>query len=224
MDKEVAVKIYTRVVCDIETGAVLEAEGYEYSGPVALCDRSITSQANASARGANATAGGYGSEAGSMFSTVQPTVQRWAQGNTPGYGAMGLGNMLTAAQSAAAGARGAGEEKASLLAQRTGNLAALPASQTATAEATARALGSATQNILAKNAALKEHQQEMGLNEGGNLFGTAGKLQEGALGLQNEFLKTGVASDQAGWLQNAMGLIAASGKAMGGAGAMGGRF
>ena len=40
-------RINTRVVLDMATGAVLERTGFDYCGPVARCDRSIQNAGHA---------------------------------------------------------------------------------------------------------------------------------------------------------------------------------
>lgn len=208
-------RIHTKIVLDMATGAIEHEEGFEYHGPIALCDRSVQSGAGQVATGDKGTAGTFGSQAGSMFNAVGPTISRWAAGETPGYGSLGLGQMLTSAEATAGAARSAGDEQARLRAMRTGNMASIAPTEAGIAGETGRGLGLAVQNILAKNAMLKEAQQEKGLGLGAGLYGTGGKLQEGALGLSNEALQTQLKAGQAGWLQNLMGLMQAGG---GGAG------
>ena len=55
------VRINTRVVLDMATGAVLERTGFDYCGPVARCDRSVQNAANTAASTEGAQATGIGS-------------------------------------------------------------------------------------------------------------------------------------------------------------------
>lgn len=213
-------RVHTKVVVDIETGRVIEDDCQEYPDdlPLALCDRSIQAGAGQAGKTAGTDAGGYQSQADAAYGAGAPTMFRWAGGQTPGFGAIGLADMQNAAMSSAAAARGAGEETARLRAMRTGNAAALPAEQTAAAAGAARAGGSALQNILAKNAMLKEHQQEVGLRGTMGLYGAAGKQQLGEQELQNQLMRTQLQAGRSGWLQNMMGLMAAGGAGATGAG------
>ena len=76
-------RIHTKIVLDMATGAIEHEEGFEYHGPIALCDRSVQSGAGQVATGDKGTAGTFGSQAGSMFNAVGPTISRWAAGETP---------------------------------------------------------------------------------------------------------------------------------------------
>ena len=93
------VRINTRVVLDMATGAVLERTGFDYCGPVARCDRSVknAAQTAASTEGAQAT---------SIGSYITPQLESWAGGNAPGYGQGAVNQMTSAAQTAAGAATG----------------------------------------------------------------------------------------------------------------------
>src|SRR5690349_16731195 len=104
-------KIHTHTIWDIETGAVLSDEVFEYTGPVAFCDRSLNDMAKQNARTAQSTAGNYGAAAGGIQSELVPRLQQYSQGDTPGFGAVGLADMENAAESTAGAASGAAKEE-----------------------------------------------------------------------------------------------------------------
>lgn len=194
-------KIYTRIVMDWD-GNVIESESYEYCGPVMRCDRSIQQTSAAAAGGAGGTAGGYGSEAESAFGgAITPLLQR-ARGEAPGVGAMGLADMLNAATTSGAAARGSADEQARLRAARTGNAAALNSTTSAIGAGTARAAGSTIEDALAQNAMLKEQQTTGALGKLGNLYDTGERGEMSALEAQNQFLNTDINAGKSGWLQN----------------------
>ena len=201
-------KIHTRIIVDMQTGEVLLDEFYEYSGPLALCDRSLQSQATQAANTASQTAGNYGAGAAGIQANLVPRLEREAV-NPPGYGSFGLGEMETANQETAAGATGSAQEAAKLRSMRTGNAAGLGAIEAGGAGAGARASGSALQSILAKNAELKANQMSEANRGLGGILGEDIRGNIGAEGLVPEDIKAGVAAGNSGWLQNLTKMIAA---------------
>lgn len=199
------VKIHTKLVIDIETGAVLEDVYCSYAGPLALCDRA----AQASAKDASKTAGGaaatYGAEAGGLQTTLVPTLERDIT-NAPGFDPIGLGDMKTEAEATSAGALGASREGSRLRAIRTGNPAATGSEEVAMAGETARAGGSALQRILAKNAELKATQREGAIKGMEGLIGEDIKGQAEQADVQQTAIKNQIEAGKTGWLQNALAI------------------
>src|SRR5216684_6866519 len=60
-------RIVTRIVCDIETGAIIERDSCEYNGPVALCrgenEKAWNQSQIAKSKAGLTAAGGYGTSA-----------------------------------------------------------------------------------------------------------------------------------------------------------------
>jgi hypothetical protein len=199
-------KIYTKLVINIQTGLILYEESYEYSGPVALCDRSQQAAADAARTQAQQSAGGYGATAAGISGGLVPELQRWTVA-PPGYGPQGLAEMQTSALQGARARSGAVEEASRLRALRTGNAAGLGSLEAAEAQGGARGAGSAIEDILAKNAMLKSSQQQQAMGELGNLYGTSLRGDIAAQGLVPEDIKANLAAGQQGWLQNAEGIV-----------------
>lgn len=203
-------KVYTRIVLDSSTWNIVEADHYEYDGPVALCDRALAQQAVQGGKQAEQTAGQYGAAAGGIQGFLLPQLER--QTTTPaGFGPFGLAEMETGAESTAAGASGAAQERAKLNAMRTGNAAGLASTQAAAAEGAARAGGSALQDILAKNAQLKAEQQLSAQRQLGQLYGEDVGAQTRALGILPEDVSAGANAEKVGWLQNVTSALSALG-------------
>jgi hypothetical protein len=180
-------RISTRVVVDMETGAVLERESLQYCGPVALCDRSVQNAASTAASTEGTQASGIGSY-------MTPLLESWAGGNAPGYGQGAVNQMTAAAQTAAGSASNAAQQGGLLRALRTGNAAGVAAGDVAGAVGAGQNQTQAVEDILSQNAQLKAQQQTGALNMLGSLYGTDVTGQTNNLNTQ---LKAG----QSGWLQ-----------------------
>src|SRR5487761_2105730 len=187
----------------METGAALECISFDYSGPVALCDRTLVNQAQNAATTASTTAGRYGAGASDIYSNVVPTLERYTT-TPPGYQPLDLATMKTEAQSGAAATSGKIAQEAKLRAMRTGNAAGVGSEEVAGAEAGARVGGGAVQDILAQNAKLKEMQRQQAF---GGLENIYGQNVSGELGAQEVVPKDISEATRAGWLQNLTGIL-----------------
>src|SRR5579862_5782513 len=140
--------------------------------------------------------------AGNELSTITPTLNRWATGGAPGLGPQNLAQKQTRAQLASNASSGSSAEEARLRALRTNNLAGLPAAQTAGAEGAARAAGSTTQDILAKNADLQQQQQQMALGKLAGLYGENINAEMKGYQEMPQALSTARSLQQPGFLTN----------------------
>lgn len=209
-------RIHTKIVFDCD-GNVLEDEYYDYSGPLMLCDRSLTNQAQQAETTAAQTAGQYGAQAGAQGAFLTPKLEQWTV-NPPGYSPTDQATMMTQQQLAGAASSGSQQEQAKLRAMRTGNVAGLGAQEAASAQGGARAAGQGVQSILAQNALLKAKQQQQALRELGNLYGTNVRGQTAAENIEPEDINAATKAQQSGWLQNVlntMNTVANLGKAAG---------
>jgi hypothetical protein len=148
--------------------------------------------ANAASGQALGTSGMMTGQGMSLFGGINPTLQRFATGGAPGFGPTGLSQMLTGANLATAAKSGATAQQDKLNALRSGN----PASINATADAANRggsmAAGSTVQDILSKNAMLKQQQQQDALrqlgSEGSTMLGTGAEWgRQEAPDIKNQF-------------------------------------
>lgn len=197
--------ITTKATFDIETGECLSREGYEYEGPLALCDRAAKSTAQNVGNQATSGAVEYGTNAAAIGTGLIPELQGLATA-PPGYGAALPGMMGNAAANAAANT-GNARQSAALRAMRTGNSAGQGAVDVAAAQAGGQNETGAIQGILGQNAQLEVQQQQNALNQLSNLYGTNVNAQLGMLGAGNSAANAMTNSNNGGWLQNTLGVI-----------------
>ena len=190
-------RINTRVVLDMATGAVLERTGFDYCGPVARCDRSVQNQDTSNLTNLSTGASG-------ISSYMTPLLESWAGGNAPGYGQGAVNQMTSAAQTAAGAASNQAKQSGLLRALRTGNAAGVAAGDVSAAVNSGQNQTQAVEDILGQNAQLKAQQQTGALNMLGSLYGTDVTGQTNNL---NTALKAG----QTGWFQNMLSGINALG-------------
>ena len=115
--------------------------------------------------------------------------------NPQGYGVVGLNAMNTANQQSIGGANAAAAGEGANLAARTRNAGAFqPAISEANREG-ARQLSQNALGIQGQNEQLRQRQQQAALAGLQGLYGTEMNTALGAGNLQNDFLKTGVASN-----------------------------
>jgi hypothetical protein len=145
-----------------------------------LTDLFGTTSANQNANAATGQAlGNSGMMTGqgmSIFGGINPTLNRMATGSAPGFGPMDLSQMLTGANLSTAARSGATAQEDKLAALKSGNLASINATADAANRGGSIAAGSTVQDILSKNAMLKQQQQQEALKtlsgEGSTLLGT----------------------------------------------------
>jgi len=199
-------RIHTCTVWDIETGAVLSDECYEYSGPLALADRSIAKQAGENANTAGATAGGFGSAALGIAGPLTGELQREAA-DPIGYTPEQTNAQLVAGEQGAGGANASIAGTAGLAAGRTRNSAALSGVLDAAARAKTQQLSQNALNVQNRSADLGIQRQDAAQRQLAGLYGTNVNAQLGAMGIQNQDLNTELTANRQGWLQNTEGVL-----------------
>ena len=190
---------------------VVRRETFDYSGPVAWCDRSLKQESQQGVTEARQTAGQYGATAQGVQGFLVPQLEKFAQA-PPGYSPQDLSTMESGAMQTAAGESGAARERATLQAARTSNVAALPGQQAALTAGATQAGGNMLQNILARNAQLKAEQQQSAQRQLGDIYGTAARGQLEAQGLVPKDIEAGAEAEKVGWAQNLEGIMAATGQ------------
>lgn len=118
-------------------------------------------------------------------STLEPFLQGEVT-NPTGYGQDTVNQMLTQGGEAVSGATGAADEKAGLLASRTGNTAALPGLIGSNARDAMRQNSDNALTVAINNAKLKQQQQQAGAAGLGGLYGEDTKGVLSSLGLAND--------------------------------------
>jgi hypothetical protein len=206
---------------DMETGKLISHDGELWAEPEMLFDRSIQTSAKGQAASATGTAGGYGTQAGGIASSIIPTLERQAAGQGTGFTPVDLNAMRVAAQQGAGGAASGLTGQANLMAARTRNVGGFGAALDQAARQRMQQLSQSNLDIQAMNAQQKLAQQRAAQQQLAGLYGTDVSAQLKAMGLSDEDLKTALQAGQTGWLENTMGTLGALGQLGSGAGAVG---
>ena len=202
-------RIKTKVVMQMteklgEYIPVLE-EGFDYQGPLALCDRNLQASATSNAATAGNTAAGYGSQAGSESSQLNPFYSqemKATHGFTPGQ----TNELLTAAGAGTGGATGALQGQAQLEGARTRNASGFTKSLDEAARDKNKALSANSEGVAAQDVMGAKQLNQQGAAGMQGLYGTNVGAQLKAMGQQNEDINTAITAGNSGWLQNATAL------------------
>jgi hypothetical protein len=168
-----------------------------------------SSDAAKNAQGVDQSIGeNYNGQAAGVNSTELPFLQNELN-NPQGFGQQDLSKMQTQGGQAVAGATGAANEQAQLLASRTGNTAAVPGIIDNTAR---NAMQQQSKNVIGtdlQNDQLKQQQQQAGSAGLEKMYGTDVSAALSALGLQNQAIgdwtnaQNGVQNADLGWVNAA---------------------
>lgn len=210
-------KIYRSVTWDVETGDVLEEDSFEYVGPLALCDRAATGQAQSAATTAGNTAAGEGAGASSIGSTLQPFLTQQML-HPQGYSQQDLTQQLNASEAGAGGASSAVTGDAALMAARSRNPSGFTTNLDNAARSRDKASAGASEQVAANDADVKQQQQQSGAKGLSGMYGTDTDAMLKSMGLQTGDINAETSAQGSGWLQNMTGIISALGTAAGGAG------
>lgn len=205
-------KITTLIRWDIETGAVLEHDFYEYEGPLALCDRAAQAAAKTNMNSANGVAGQASQNAGQDRGTLFPTLRNDIN-NPTGFTPNQVNQNLTAAEQGAGGATGSLAGAQGLKANVTRNSSATAGVGDALARARAMAASKATGDITAESNKLGQMKRQSALSGLEGLYGTDNSDSLKAMGLSTDAINSEVNAGKSGWLQNMDDTITAAASA-----------
>lgn len=191
-------------------------EGFDYSGPLELCDRAAQAAAKAAGNQAANVATGDQIAAQSKELTLDPIFRREATAEhlfTPGQ----TDELLTAA--GAGGGAVAGSEAAALNrnSAATNNQTALTKSLQDAARDRMKSAAGASENIAAQDVMGAKQLNQQGLAGEAGLFNTDTDAALKAMGIRTNDINTQIEAGKSGWLQNMNATIGALTK---GAGAM----
>ena len=206
---------------DIESGELLYHDGEFHVEQFPIrCDRSIAKSAGQNASNANSTAGGFGTQASQISSSLVPQLER--QANTPtGLTATQKNNALVSGSEAVGGTGAGATGAASLTSARTKNAGGFSdaldeAARIRGRQSSANALGVESADVSLANE--KQQQAQKALQ---GLYGVDTQNQMASMGLANQDLNTELKANDQGWLQNTEGVIGTLGNVAKGAGSMG---
>jgi hypothetical protein len=169
-------------------------------------DKAAKGLAKGAANTANTTAGGYGTAATGIGSTLVPELTQEAK-NPTGYNPTDLNAMQVGAQQGAGGAAGSLVGQATTGAARSRNIGALPGQLDSIARSKTMADSNASLGIQSSNAKLKEQQKQAGLKGLEGVYGTDVGAQLKAEGLVPEDVDAMAKADQTGWGKDLMAWI-----------------
>lgn len=194
-------KIYNRIVVDIETGKVLEEDSFEYSGPVALAIREAEQQANLAGVQAGITAGTYGSNAANVNANLTPFLTRQMT-NPSGMSQRDIGSQLTQGLAGAGGSTSGLTGAANKMGMTTRNPNGFASALDEAARLRDKTSAGVGVDVAANNAKVKLGQQQQATEGLGSMYGTNVKGQlESQSQIANDVLARTKAASQ-GWIQN----------------------
>ena len=199
-------KIHTLTIIDSETFAVIHDESYEYSGPLALADRSAQNQAGQATNQAFSTVGKYGANAGQIGGAVVPTLERDVT-NAPGFNPTDLNAMLVGGEQGAGGAASGVTGQAGLEAARTRNSGATSSVLDQAMRRKGQILSQNALDVQGANAKLKTQQRSQALSGLEGMYGTDVNAQLKAMGIVPEDINADVNAGKSGWLQDTEGVL-----------------
>lgn len=190
-------------VLDIETMEWLPRPSYyvpDSEVPI-LFDRSIQNTSKKQAQTDQGVAGGYGTQAQGIGSSIIPGLEREAQ-NPQGYDTATTNNMITSGAEAAGGVNSGIGGIAGLEEGRTRNAGGATGALDEAARIKSRQLSNNALNVQNESAKLGQQKQMNAQNELAGLYGTDTSNQLKAMGISNDDIQNELKAGQQGWLQN----------------------
>jgi len=201
-------KITIDPTLDMETMQWVERPSYEIDEKDIriLFDRSAQKQAGQNVATDKSLAGGFGTTASGIGSTLIPGLRREAT-NPTGFTPMQKNDQLVTGAEAVGGINSGAKGLASLEATRTKTAGGFAPALDEAARIKSRQLSTNALNVSGEDARLAQEKQRFAQGELGNLYGGLNKDQLTAMGLSDEAINTMLRAGQSGWQQNAMGWL-----------------
>jgi len=156
-------KIYRSLTLNMETGAVLCEDSYDYSGPVALAKGAAAGNDIANQKLAGSWASPLEQQSQSMQSTLLPFFNQEML-NPQGFNPQTMGEMNTVGGQVASGQVGQAAQAAKLAGARTGNLAGTNAAIDQAAREGMKSQSGNALDVNLENQKLKTAQQQAGVS------------------------------------------------------------
>jgi len=188
----------THVLIDIESGQILDRDRIPYDGPLELCDKAAKNMAKNAANTATTTAGGYGSAATGIGSTLVPTLTQEAT-NPTGFMPQDVNAMLVGGEQGAGGAASSLSGEAGRTAARTRNTGALSGVLDEIQRGKGRQLSQNALGVQSMNAQEKQRQRSEGLRGLEGVYGADVGAQLKAEGLVPEDINAMLNANKTGW-------------------------
>jgi hypothetical protein len=200
-------RVHTKTVLDIASGRILADEGFEYSGPLALCNMGTGAQGqDFSNSGAGQAISKTGvNNAASLYGTLSPTLSTMAT-NPQGINPADMAKIQTSNMQTAGGANSGAVGQGSLLAARTKNAGTADSAIAKSGEAASQNLSKANLSAQNENQQVKQNQQAEGLKGLQGLYGTNESAALGGLNESNAAIKNETQAPQSFWKKYLQGL------------------
>ena len=201
-------KITINPTLDMKTMQWLERPSYEVDEKDILIrfDRAAQSAAKRNSATDTSLAGGFGTTASGIGSTLIPGLEREAT-NPTGFTPMQKNDMLVSGAEAIGGVNSGVKGLANLETARTRTAGGFSPALDEAARIKSRALGTNALNVSGEDARLAQEKQRFAQGELGNLYGGLNADQLKAMGLSDEAINTAINAGKTGWLQNTEGVI-----------------
>ncbi len=210
-------KIYTRIVLDLETGAILEQESYDYDGPIDRLDRALQQKDTSAAGTAGTAAGTAGATAAGIGANLVP-YQTQQMLHPAGESQRDIGAQLTQSLAGTGGATAGLTGAADKMSATTRNPMGFSSALDAAARARDKGGAQAGADVAAENVKVKLGQQADASKGLAGLYGVNQETMGREGGIQNDALANAVKAGDSGWLQNTMGVMDSLGNLATGAG------
>lgn len=193
-------------VLDIESMEWLPRPSYylpDSAVPI-LFDRSVQNTSKKQAQTDQGVAGGYGTQAAGIGSSLIPGLEREAS-NPTGYDTQTKNNMITAGAQAVGGVNSGIGGIAGLEEGRTRNAGGATQALDEAARVKSRQLSNNALGVENSSAQLAQQKQMQAQNQLAGLYGTDTSNSLHAMGLSNDALNTALNAGKVGWVQNVEG-------------------
>jgi hypothetical protein len=198
---KIATKVVMQMTENIGEYLPVEKNEYEYSGPVALCDRSGV-QASKDARDvARSTAANAGGQADTEHGELAPFYSQELNAEhlfTPGQ----TGELLTSTMAPLGSELGNVEHQAELEGARTRNASGFTKTLQQAARDKMKAAAGASEGVAAQDILGAKQLNQEGAAGLQNLFGADTSKQLQSMGLETGDINAQVQAGKSGWLQN----------------------
>jgi len=195
-------------VLDLHTLEWLPRPSYEIPDSEVLIrfDRSAQGQAKQNVSTANSVAGGFGTAASQIGSSLIPGLEREAQ-NPTGFTPVQKNNMLVSGAEAIGGVNAGLKGEANLASARTRNAGGFAPALDEAARIKSRQLSGNALGVENEDARLANEKQQFAQRQLQGLYGTDTTNQLRAMGLSDEALNSEINAGKSGWLQNTLDTI-----------------
>ena len=198
-------RVTTRIVFDYD-GRILEHEFYDYSGPLALCDRSAQNAAKQAAGTARDTAASEQGNANAEHAQLEPFYRQEMNAQHL-YNPEQTNELLNYAGSSIAGSGATAGGEAASEAARTRNTSGFSSALDQNARDRSKVMANANLGVGAQDIMGAKELNQEGAAGMSKLYGADTDAMLKSMGIQNQDIQTQIEAGKSGWFQNMNQLI-----------------